>query len=113
MAKEALQHVCRECGHRSAKWFGKCGGCGAFGSVDEARPALRSVSAVLPIDQGPLTAGRRDKTGIGELDRALGGGLVPGAVVLLAGDPGIGESTPLLIARDRLARRRRPGRCID
>ncbi len=108
MAKEALQHVCRECGHRSAKWFGKCGGCGAFGSVEEARPALRSVSAVLPIDQVPLTAGRRDKTGIGELDRALGGGLVPGAVVLLAGDPGIGKSTLLLIALDRLARLQRP-----
>src|SRR5260370_18430718 len=109
MAKEALQHVGRECGHRSAKWFGKCGGCGAFGSVEEARPALRSVSAVLPIDQVPLTAGRRDKTGIGELDRALGGGLVPGAVVLLAGDPGIGKSTLLLTALDRLARLPRPG----
>jgi DNA repair protein RadA/Sms len=51
----------------------------------------------------PLTAGRRDKTGIGELDRALGGGLVPGMVVLLAGDPGIGKSTLLLAALDRLA----------
>lgn len=108
MAKEALQHVCRECGHRSAKWFGKCGGCGAFGSVDETRPSLRAVSAVLPIDQVPLAPGRRDKTGIGELDRALGGGLVPGSVVLLAGDPGIGKSTLLLTALDRLARLQRP-----
>jgi len=107
MAKEAPQHVCRECGHRSTKWFGKCAGCGAFGSVEESRP-LRAVSAVLPIDQVPLAPGRRDETGIGELDRALGGGLVPGAVVLLAGDPGIGKSTLLLTALDRLARSKRP-----
>ena len=105
MAKPALQHVCRECGFQTAKWFGKCGGCGAFGSVEEHRPAaLRAVSAVLPIDQVPLTPGRRDKTGIGELDRALGGGLVPGMVALLAGDPGIGKSTLLLAALDKLAR---------
>src|SRR5712691_1387833 len=77
--KAVLQHMCRECGYRTVKWFGKCGGCGAFGSVEEARvaPALR---AVVPIDQVPLEPGHRDKTGIGELDRALGGGLVPGAV---------------------------------
>src|SRR5207253_2037242 len=78
MAKAALQHVCRECGYRTAKWFGKCGGCGAFGSVEEqaaAPPSLRPLSAVLPIDQVPLEPGRRDCTGIGELDRALGGGL--------------------------------------
>ncbi|HYS10949.1 MAG TPA: DNA repair protein RadA [Myxococcales bacterium] len=106
MAKAAIHHVCRECGFRTAKWFGKCGGCGAFGSVEEeiSRPAGRSASAVLPIDQVPLTPGRRERTGIGELDRALGGGLVPGAVVLLAGDPGIGKSTLLLSALDRLAR---------
>ena len=108
MAKPATEHVCRECGHRSAKWFGKCGGCGTFGSVEESRSALRAVSAVMPIDQVPLTAGRRDKTGIGELDRALGGGLMPGGVVLLAGDPGIGKSTLLLSALDRLARLSRP-----
>jgi DNA repair protein RadA/Sms len=106
MAKAAIQHVCRECGFRTAKWFGKCGGCGAFGSVAEEapRPARgRALSVVLPIDQVPLSPGRRERTGIGELDRALGGGLVPGAVVLLAGDPGIGKSTLLLAALDRLA----------
>jgi DNA repair protein RadA/Sms len=110
MAKIAIQHVCRECGFRTAKWFGKCGGCGAFGSVEEksARPAGRALSAVVPIDQVPLSPGRRERTGIGELDRALGGGLVPGAVVLLAGDPGIGKSTLLLSALDRLAGPGRP-----
>ncbi|MCA1829274.1 MAG: DNA repair protein RadA [Myxococcales bacterium] len=104
MAKPAVQHVCRECGFQTAKWFGKCGGCGAFGSVEEVSTVRPVLSAVLPIDQVPLTTGRRDKTGIGELDRALGGGLVPGMVVLLAGDPGIGKSTLLLAALDRLAR---------
>src|SRR2546421_6501981 len=93
MAKIAIQHVCRECGFRTAKWFGKCGGCGAFGSVEEksARPAGRALSAVVPIDQVPLSLGRRQRTGIGGVDRALGGGLVPGAGVVLAGGPWLGK----------------------
>src|SRR3989442_12244181 len=79
MAKIAIQHVCRECGFRTAKWFGKCGGCGAFGSVEEksGRPAGRGLSAVLPIDQGPASPGGRGATGTGELDRAPGGGRAP------------------------------------
>ena len=111
MAKAAIQHVCSECGFRTAKWFGKCGGCGAFGSVEEEAPRVagaRALSVVLPIDQVPLSPGRRLKSGIGELDRALGGGLVPGGVVLLAGDPGIGKSTLLLSALDRLSAPQRP-----
>ena len=110
MARTAIQHVCRECGFRTAKWFGKCGGCGVFGSVEEEIPRApaRALSSVLPIDQVPLSPGHRDRTGIGELDRALGGGLVPGAVVLLAGDPGIGKSTLLLCALDRLSGPDRP-----
>ncbi len=108
MGKAALQHVCRECGYQTAKWFGKCGGCGVFGTVQEQQQGRPVLSAVLPIDQVPLLPGRRDRTGIGELDRALGGGLVPGMVVLLAGDPSIGKSTLLLAALDRLAKGARP-----
>jgi DNA repair protein RadA/Sms len=110
MARIAIQHVCRQCGFRTAKWFGKCGGCGAFGSVEEQSPRAggRGLSPVLPISQVPLAPGRRERTGIGELDRALGGGLVPGSVVLLAGDPGIGKSTLLLSALDRLSGPKRP-----
>src|SRR5437868_15519310 len=106
MAKIAIQHVCRECGFRTAKWFGKCGGCGAFGSVEErsAQPAGRGLSAVLPIDQVPVSPGRRERTGIGALDRGLGGGLVSGAVVLLAGEPGSGTGTLLLSAPDGRSR---------
>src|SRR3954463_8211639 len=88
---------------------GEGGGRAAFGSVEEETPAAaRALSAVLPIDQVQLSPGRRDKTGIGELDRALGGGLVPGGVVLLAGDPGIGKSTLLLSALDKLSGPQRP-----
>ena len=107
---EKLSFSCSECDYKAAKWFGKCPACAQFGTVGEQRigPALRAVSVVMPIDQVPLESGKRDRTGIGELDRALGGGLVPGAVVLLAGDPGIGKSTLLLSALDRLARLGRP-----
>src|SRR2546428_14039071 len=73
MAKIAIQHVCRECGFRTAKWFGKCGGCGAFGSVEEksARPAGRALSAGVAIAQGPLPPPRRHRTGVLGVVRAL------------------------------------------
>jgi DNA repair protein RadA/Sms len=94
---------CAECGWDSLKWVGRCGECQAWGSVEQlGTPRLRSVAApsvttaALPIgDIDPETA-RSRPTGVDEFDRAIGGGLVPGAVVLLAGEPGVGKSTLLL-----------------
>jgi DNA repair protein RadA/Sms len=99
-------HRCTECGFEVAKWVGRCPECQAWGTVVEAaapsRPALARTSAGVPrsparpIDQVDIEAARAKPTGVGELDRVLGGGLVPGAVVLLAGEPGVGKSTLLL-----------------
>jgi DNA repair protein RadA/Sms len=104
---------CSECGWRSAKWAGRCGDCGAWGTVSERpaaadpgravprRPQLRAVqpiTAAVPIGKVDAAAARARPTGMSELDRVLGSGLVPGAVVLLAGEPGVGKSTLLLAA---------------
>ncbi|MGL4832231.1 MAG: DNA repair protein RadA [Propionibacteriaceae bacterium] len=94
---------CCECGWQSAKWVGRCGECQTWGSVAElGAPTLGAVPAqapsthAVPIAEVSAAAAQRSHTGIGELDRVLGGGLVPGAVILLAGEPGVGKSTLLL-----------------
>src|SRR5438128_1061634 len=99
-----VEHVCGRCGYRTARWLGRCPECGEWASIVEEIPGSASGVDAIGIDRVPLEAGARLRTGIGELDRALGGGLVAGAAVLLAGDPGIGKSTLLLSALDRLAR---------
>ncbi len=101
MAKTAVAFVCSECGSSSPKWVGQCPGCGAWNSLDaaSATPVARRQSLVPPVRRlGEIEAGTsvRMATGIGELDRVLGGGLVPGSVVLVGGAPGIGKSTLLL-----------------
>ncbi|MDQ2583407.1 DNA repair protein RadA [Saccharothrix yanglingensis] len=94
---------CAECGHEVAKWVGRCPECQAWGTVEErGAPAPARFlagtpsSAARPIAQVDVESARAVPTGVGELDRVLGGGLVPGAVVLLAGEPGVGKSTLLL-----------------
>jgi DNA repair protein RadA/Sms len=97
---------CQECGSASPKWAGRCPGCEAWNTLVEEREATRSTASSLPPPSGrPLPIGEVDVdqwhprlTGIAELDRVLGGGLVPGSVTLLGGEPGIGKSTLLLQA---------------
>ncbi|MDP6437129.1 MAG: DNA repair protein RadA [Gammaproteobacteria bacterium] len=108
MSKATLSYVCNECGGHTLKWQGQCPACGAWNTLETAapRPAKRSGYAgeikglKLAEVQQPET--ERIPTGITELDRVLGGGLVSGSVVLIGGDPGIGKSTLLLQAAGRL-----------
>ncbi len=112
MVKQAkASYRCTECGWTSLRWVGRCGECQTWGSVVEAgAPKLREVSAAAPVSKAVRisevsdTASTRELTGVGELDRVLGGGLVPGAVALLAGEPGVGKSTLLLEVAARWAR---------
>lgn len=103
-------HRCCECGHGVAKWLGRCPECQAWGSIETvgARPAGRIAAGApaapaRPIAEVDLHAARARPTGLAELDRVLGGGLVPGAVMLLAGEPGVGKSTLLLEVAHRYA----------
>ncbi|WP_148573982.1 DNA repair protein RadA [Nocardioides caldifontis] len=112
-SKSRSGYVCGECGWQTAKWVGRCGECQAWGSLAEAkvaparvgRAAASPVTApALPIGQVPIEESRSVTSGVDELDRVLGGGLVPGAVVLLAGEPGVGKSTLLLEVAAQTAR---------
>lgn len=106
--KTKTTYICRECGYQTAKWLGKCPGCNQWNTLeetiinDEKKPAAKSVRSSVGIKSASkLTSVTTDievryKTGMSELDRVLGGGLVKGSLVLVGGDPGIGKSTLLL-----------------
>ncbi|MBU3720287.1 MAG: DNA repair protein RadA [Burkholderiaceae bacterium] len=115
MARDKGQFVCRECGQLHAKWQGQCDGCGSWNTLEETGASLVSRKGQAPIAIAP--SGKavrlsevqaqelpRVATGSDEFDRVLGGGLVPGGVVLIGGDPGIGKSTLLLQALVGLSR---------
>lgn len=104
--------LCQACGHQAPRWLGRCPDCGRWNSLKEerlpaagpGRPAagIASLKAT-PIGEIQVVGEARRRTGIGELDRVLGGGVIPGSVILIGGDPGIGKTTLLLQALPRLA----------
>ena len=102
MAKAAVQFACTECGYAAGRWFGKCPGCDAFGSLIEESPETAKTNAaarpVLRLVDVNAEEAKRISTGVPELDRVLGGGLVPASLVLVGGEPGVGKSTLLLTA---------------
>ena len=114
MAKERRQFVCQECGYFSLKWLGKCPECQKWNSLTEeieletSSPTHRTIAAPSRQPEAivEISASEEDRrlTGIREFDRVLGDGIVPGSVILIGGDPGIGKSTLLLQASDALSR---------
>ncbi|HVL98092.1 MAG TPA: DNA repair protein RadA [Egibacteraceae bacterium] len=117
MGRVRIRARCEQCAHIEAKWLGQCPGCRAWGSmVEEAAPRQQAGRPdtpratgpprrpARPIRDVPLDAEQCTPTGLGELDRVLGGGFVPGSVTLFGGEPGAGKSTLLLQAADALAR---------
>lgn len=110
--KTAPAYRCTECGWTTAKWVGRCGECQTWGTVEEAaggtRARTRAASSVQkpaqPIAEVDSRVAAYMSTGNPEFDRVLGGGLVPGAVILMAGEPGVGKSTLLLDVAATFAR---------
>ncbi len=114
MAKARTQYVCSNCGAVYSKWYGRCPNCGEYGTLEEVtlQPAKapkgytapEGGAKPMPITRIPEGAQNRIPVPIGELSRVLGGGLVPGSVILVGGDPGIGKSTLLLQTASVLAK---------
>jgi len=103
VAKTRTHYLCSDCGHAMAKWLGRCPNCGTWGTLDEVAiagrpPAVGNQSIAPAVRISSIAAGktRHYPTDVSELDRVLGGGVVPGSVTLLAGEPGVGKSTLLL-----------------
>lgn len=118
MARSRGDYRCRECGKRFVRWSGRCSNCGEWNSLERAAPPeeqpygrrARSEPRAYELSEVPQAADARLSTGLGEFDRVLGGGLLPGSTVLLGGEPGIGKSTIMLQALAHLAARGCP--CI-
>ncbi|QEY34066.1 DNA repair protein RadA [Caproiciproducens galactitolivorans] len=115
MAKSKSIYICSECGFESAKWYGKCPGCGQWNSMNEEfrEPAasknagtsvVHSLNKPISINEISTTDEERYHTGLSELDRVLGGGIVKGSLILISGEPGIGKSTILLQICEYLGR---------
>ena len=116
MAKKKSKYVCQECGAESVKWLGRCPSCGKWNTLVEeiveevnTKHALATTAYEIPrrIAEVDLTELPRFSTGSGELDRVLGGGLIPGSIVLIAGDPGVGKSSLTLAVCAHVAKNSR------
>ena len=114
MKKIKTSFFCQSCGHASSKWLGKCPSCGGWNQFveEEIREASEGPSSELHLHEAPqpiadIVADEKERlaTGLAEMDRVLGGGVVPGSAVLVGGDPGIGKSTLLLQVCQRIAER--------
>lgn len=118
MAKSKSLYICSECGYESAKWYGKCPGCGEWNTMNEQVVSVSTGSSKAKRNSGAYAAKvmrlneisgdieRRISTGVSEFDRVLGGGIVEGSLVLISGDPGIGKSTILLQICEHLGKSR-------
>jgi DNA repair protein RadA/Sms len=113
MARPSTVHVCSSCGHETPRWAGRCPGCGEWNTLIEepiAQPAAGGARrrgggrAVKPVALGDIAADEQERfsTGIGEFDNVLGGGIVPGSLILIGGAPGIGKSTLTTMALSNL-----------
>jgi DNA repair protein RadA/Sms len=112
VAKAATQFACTDCGYSAGRWFGKCPSCGEFGTLVEERPsgsaaATHAPKPTLRLVDVDAEEAERIPTGVAELDRVLGGGLVPASLVLVGGEPGVGKSTLLLSALAAISKHRR------
>ncbi|HXC18710.1 MAG TPA: ATPase domain-containing protein [Acidimicrobiales bacterium] len=103
-------HVCRECGTTSPRWSGRCSGCGEWNTLDEERTtrAPRATTTTTSLRDVAATTAAVHSTGVGELDRVLGGGFIAGSTTLLFGEPGVGKSTLALMSLRALAERATP-----
>src|SRR5918996_2349741 len=106
----AVQYACSDCGYATGKWLGRCPACSEWGTLVEerasagTRPAGSSARPVLRLVDVEAADAERISTGVPELDRVLGGGLVPASLVLVGGEPGVGKSTLLLSALGAISR---------
>lgn len=115
MAKQTIRFACQNCGYVSPRWVGRCPECGEWNSfveelLEERREKRETKSRIeiVPLSEVEVTEGRRLSTGIEEFDRVLGGGLMPGSIILIAGDPGVGKSTLMM----QLARNEKLGKIL-
>ena len=125
--KTKTTYICSECGYKSPKWLGKCPGCNSWNTIQETVITEKKTSATramsisnggsvrMPKKIGDVKVGyeTRYKTGLQELDRVLGGGIVQGELILVGGDPGIGKSTLLLQICQKAGEERKAGKNIN